>query len=99
MTRSGVIRRLVGRHCFLLLLLLSGLVLPAATVLAQSTDVRPPAVAGSFYPADPEALWQRIEDLLAAAPADGIAPTLPVRAGITTSWCSWPPVTRKPSPG
>jgi MEMO1 family protein len=78
----GLTRGFTSRYCFLLLLLLSGIVLPAATVLAQSTEVRRPAVAGSFYPADPEALRERIEELLAAAPADEIDPALPIRAGI-----------------
>ncbi len=82
MARSRVIRRLVSRRCFPLLLLSSGLVLPGAAVLGQSVGVRPPAVAGYFYPAEPEALRKRIEDLLAAVSADGVDPALPVLAGI-----------------
>ncbi|HSW28880.1 MAG TPA: AmmeMemoRadiSam system protein B [Longimicrobiales bacterium] len=65
-----------------LLLLLSGPVLPGAAALAQTVGVRPPAVAGYFYPEDPEALKKEVEDLLAAASADGVAPAQPVRAGI-----------------
>ena len=30
-------------------------------------SIRPPAVAGTFYPADPGQLRQQVEDLLAAA--------------------------------
>ena len=85
MTRFGVVRRPLtrDRHRLLaLLLLLSGLMLPGAAVLAQTVGVRPPAVAGYFYPDEPEALRKRVDDLLAAAPADRIDPALPVMAGI-----------------
>ncbi|MHB1191642.1 MAG: AmmeMemoRadiSam system protein B [Longimicrobiales bacterium] len=85
MTSSGVVRRPRSRDRPLLLalpLLISGLVLPGAAAVAQPVGVRPPAVAGSFYPDEPEALRKQIEDLLAAASADGIDPALPVRAGI-----------------
>lgn len=40
-----------------------------------NTSIRPPAVAGLFYPADPAALRDEVEQLLTAAPAPaGIAP-------------------------
>jgi hypothetical protein len=39
-------------------------------------------VAGHFYPADADELRKRIEGLLAAAPADGMDPTVVIRAGI-----------------
>jgi MEMO1 family protein len=41
----------------------------------SSADARPPAVAGLFYPAEPEALTHTLEDLLGAASAS--APTVP----------------------
>ncbi len=82
MTLSGVIRGRIPCCPVPLLLLLAGFVLPGATARAQSADVRPPAVAGFFYPSDPDSLRERIEDLLTAASADGIDPALPIRAGI-----------------
>jgi AmmeMemoRadiSam system protein B/AmmeMemoRadiSam system protein A len=41
-----------------------------AAVLACA-DVRPPAVAGAFYPGDPDQLRREVESLLAAAPPAG----------------------------
>ncbi len=38
------------------------------------SNIRPPAVAGTFYPSDPVALRAEIEDLLSAAQADGPVP-------------------------
>src|SRR3989344_2770272 len=41
------------------------------------TQARHPAVAGLFYPADPRELRETVANFLAAAPADGPAPTTP----------------------
>lgn len=38
------------------------------TVTQPAQEVRPPAVAGAFYPADPARLTQLIDDYLAQAP-------------------------------
>ena len=43
------------------------LLLWAAALLAQSKNVRPPMVAGSFYPADPKELAAMVDGFLAAA--------------------------------
>ena len=75
-------RRLVN-NCFLGVLLLSMLLLPACasprtpTAVATATaihtptiaveEVRPPLVAGAFYPAEPEQLQNWVDDFLQQA--------------------------------
>ncbi len=47
-----------------------------ATVRAMRNveKIRPPAVAGAFYPADPVRLRAQVTELMAAAPAGGVVP-------------------------
>lgn len=42
-----------------------------AAALAVTSAARPTAVAGSFYPRQPERLWRHVRDLLDAAPPPG----------------------------
>lgn len=43
-------------------------------MLNMNTNIRPPAVAGMFYPDDPDVLRDQVSTLLRAAPAAGPAP-------------------------
>lgn len=91
MTRSRAARPRLGRRGVpLVLLALFGCVLPGRPLRAQTegaraapaVGVRPPAVAGYFYPADPDVLRVRIEALLVSDGADGTDSITPIRAGI-----------------